>query len=127
MKGAVDLNRLLLKFVLLCHVDIRESSREENAKFNFLGIIWESKRSKRVLFAGFREPKIQYFPSGIHNATMVYRLQCKSLVLSYPEVGTFIIFINQSRFYDFFHVGNSKMFNITSKYFSIFNNEPLAS
>ena len=40
MKGAVDLNRLLLKFVLLCHVDIRESSREENAKFNFLGIIW---------------------------------------------------------------------------------------
>ena len=32
-----------------------------------------------------------------------------------------LIYINQSRFYNFFHVGNSKMLNITSKYFSIFN------
>ena len=39
MKRAVELDRLLLKFVLLCQVDIQESSREHNAKFNFLGII----------------------------------------------------------------------------------------
>ena len=44
MKRAVELDRLLLKFVLLCQVDIQESSREHNAKFNFLGIIQESKR-----------------------------------------------------------------------------------
>ena len=41
----MELNRLLLKFVLLCQVDIKESSGEDNAKFNFLEIIWESKVS----------------------------------------------------------------------------------
>ena len=36
MKTAAELHRLLLKFVLLCQVDIQESSREDNAKFKFL-------------------------------------------------------------------------------------------
>ena len=31
------------------------------------------------------------------------------------------------QFYNFLHVGNSKMFNITSKYFSIFSNKPPAN
>ena len=38
MESAAKLNRLLLKLVLLCQVDIQESPREGNAKFNFLGI-----------------------------------------------------------------------------------------
>ena len=42
MKTAVELNRLMLKFVLLCQVGIQESSRKDNAKFNFLEITWES-------------------------------------------------------------------------------------
>ena len=36
MKSAVELNILLLKFVLLCQVDIQESSLEEDAKLKFL-------------------------------------------------------------------------------------------
>ena len=60
MKSAVELNRLLLKLVLLRQVDIQESScRKGNAKFNFPGIIWEKKMSWRVIFQYFREPKIQ--------------------------------------------------------------------
>ena len=39
MKSAVELNILLLNFVLLCLVNIQESCREDNAKFNLLGII----------------------------------------------------------------------------------------
>ena len=46
-KSAVNLDRLLLTFLLLCQVDIHESSLEGNTKFNFLGIFWESKRSWR--------------------------------------------------------------------------------
>ena len=53
MKSAVKLNRPLLKFVLLCQVDIQESFCGDNVKFNFLGIILESKRSVRVNFSGF--------------------------------------------------------------------------
>ena len=52
MKSAVELNKLLLKF-LLCHMYIQESSCEESARFNFLGITWESKRSCWVHFSGF--------------------------------------------------------------------------
>ena len=37
------------------------------------------------------------------------------------------IYKKQSRFYNFFTWQNSKMFSITSKYFSIFNNKPPAS
>ena len=48
-------------------VNIQESSREDNAKFNFLGIIWESKRSWGAHFQAFRKPKIQNF--GNHVAT----------------------------------------------------------
>ena len=32
MESAVELNRLLLKFLILCYVDIQESSREDNQK-----------------------------------------------------------------------------------------------
>ena len=51
MKSAVELNGLLLKFSMLCHVNIQESSREDSAAFNFLGITRESKRSWRVHFS----------------------------------------------------------------------------
>ena len=37
------------------------------------------------------------------------------------------IYINRSWLYNFSHVANSKMFNITSKYFTILNNKPTAS
>ena len=36
------MNRLLLKFVLLYHMDTQESSDKDNPKFNFLEIIWEN-------------------------------------------------------------------------------------
>ena len=61
-KFAVELNRVLSEFILLCHVHIQESSREENAKFKFLRIIRESKRSPRVHFLGCQRnwnPEIQ--------------------------------------------------------------------
>ena len=57
MKNPVELNRLLLKFLLLCYEDFQESSRKNNAKFKLLGIIWENKRSWRFYFVGFQ---IQY-------------------------------------------------------------------
>ena len=61
MKSAVERNRLLLKFVLLWLVDIQESSREDNAKFNFVGIIWRAKGLGECIFKTFKEPKIQTF------------------------------------------------------------------
>ena len=39
MKSAVELNRLILKFILLCSVEIQESSRKDNAKFKCLDVI----------------------------------------------------------------------------------------
>ena len=70
MKSSVELNRLLLKSVLLCQVGIgKESSRKDNAKFNFLGRIWESKMSWKKIFKDLRERKIQNF--GSHGATYV--------------------------------------------------------
>ena len=51
MESAAKLNRLLLKLVLLCQVDIQESPREGNAKFNFLGItLVELKVIERAFF-----------------------------------------------------------------------------
>ena len=38
-KKAAELNRLVLKLILLCQVDIQESSGIDNGTFNFLGII----------------------------------------------------------------------------------------
>ena len=70
MKSSVELNRLLWKFVLLCQVGIvMLNSRKENAKFNFLETIWESKMSWKKIFQDFREPKIQKFVN--HGATYV--------------------------------------------------------
>ena len=54
MENAVELIRLLLKFVVLCQMDILQSFREDNVKFNFLVIIWESKMSWRVHFVIFQ-------------------------------------------------------------------------
>ena len=50
MKSVLQLTRLLLKFLLLCCVDIQESFGKGDSKFNFLGIIWERKSSRRVHF-----------------------------------------------------------------------------
>ena len=69
MKSSVELNRLLLKFVLLCQVGIQENSRKDNEKFNFLGTIWQSEMSWKKIFQDLREPKIQKF--GNHGATYV--------------------------------------------------------
>ena len=52
-KSIVELNRLLLKFVLLRQVDIQKSSLKSNARFA-VRIIWENKISWRVCFSGFQ-------------------------------------------------------------------------
>ena len=52
-KSAVKLD-ILLKFLLLCQVDIQKGSLKDNTKFNFLRIIWESKRSWGVHFSDFQ-------------------------------------------------------------------------
>ena len=39
MKSPAELNRLLLKFLLLGQVDIQESSRKGSAEFSFLELI----------------------------------------------------------------------------------------
>ena len=52
-KNAVKLD-ILLKFLLLCQVDIQKGSLKDNTKFNFLGIFWESKRSWGVHFSDFQ-------------------------------------------------------------------------
>ena len=84
----MELIRLILKFVLLCQVGIQESSRKGNGKFSFLKITWESLRSWRVHFSGFKEPKIQNF----HNhgdTSVIYWVYYKPAILSYFEVGTY--------------------------------------
>ena len=53
MKSDMELNKLLLKFIL-CQVGIQESSHEDNANFNFLGIICQGKRSWRARFSDFQ-------------------------------------------------------------------------
>ena len=50
MKSAVELNRLFLKFILLCQVKIHKNYCENIAKFNFLGIICASQRFWGVHF-----------------------------------------------------------------------------
>ena len=59
-KSAVKLD-ILLKFLLLCQVDIQKGSLKDNTKFNFLWIIWESKRSLESIFLTFRVPEMQNF------------------------------------------------------------------
>ena len=60
-KKAVELNRLSLKFVLLCHEDIHESFHKDNANFDSLSL---SRYFGRVEGAGesifwvFKEPTI---------------------------------------------------------------------
>ena len=54
LKSVVELNRLLLKFLLLCHSVIQKGYCGDKAKSNFLGIIWEGKRSWKIHFSGFQ-------------------------------------------------------------------------
>ena len=62
MESAAKLNRLLLKLVLLCQVDIQESPREGNAKFNFLGIILvELKVTESAFFKLSKSLKFEIF------------------------------------------------------------------
>ena len=62
MKSAVQLNRLILKFLSFCHVGIHESSCEGNAKINFLGIIWQRKHAtKNHIFHLFGTRKYRLF------------------------------------------------------------------
>ena len=65
MKSPVELNRLLLKFVLLCQADIQESFREGNAKLFWL--FGRAKGPGGCIFQAFEEPKIQNFRN--HGAT----------------------------------------------------------
>ena len=68
-------------------MDVEDSSREGNAKFNFLGIIWESKRLLKSVLSGFQRAQNQKF--GNHGATSgIYGVYYKSPVLSYSKVGT---------------------------------------
>ena len=89
IKSAADLNILLLKFVLLCQVDIQESFPEDSSTFNFRGIIWESKRSWREqIFQAFKEPKMENF--GNHGVTSgTCWVYYKPSVLSNSEVRTY--------------------------------------
>ena len=64
-------------------MDIQEHSQEGNAKFNFLGVILESKRSWRAHFQAFREPEIHILE------TMVPALAYIGLSTNLPEVGTY--------------------------------------
>ena len=56
-KSVVQLNRMLWKFLLLCQ-GIQENSHKDNVKSNFLGKIWESKKSSRLYFSlsGYQRP-----------------------------------------------------------------------
>ena len=90
MKSAVELNRLFLKFILLCQVKIHKSYCENIAKFTFLGIICESQRFWGVHFIKLSKglkSKIfwnQGATSGICWASY------KPPVLSCSKVGTYV-------------------------------------
>ena len=79
MKSVVELNRLLLKFLLLCHGVIQKGYCGDKAKFNFLGIIWESKKVVEDSF--FRSPKIL--------KSIIFWVHYKSPVLRPEEVRTY--------------------------------------
>ena len=57
MKSIVKLNRLLLKFLLLCHGVIQKGYCGDKAKFNFGRV----KGPGRFIFQAFKESKIQNF------------------------------------------------------------------
>ena len=62
----MELNRLLLKFMLLYDVDFQQSSCKDNAKFNLV----QFRREKvlgEFIFRVFREPKIGNFLDGGHH------------------------------------------------------------
>ena len=85
MKNAVGLNRLLLKFALLCHVDIHKSFHEDKSKCNFLGITCESKKVLESLFCGLSESlKSKISPSNfIFSKKSRYHIQIKLIILNF--------------------------------------------
>ena len=90
MKSAVELNRLFLKFILLCQVKIHKSYCENIAKFNFLGIICESQRFWGVHFIKLSKglkSKIFWNQGATSGICWVYY---KPPVLSCSEVGTYV-------------------------------------
>ena len=90
MKSAVELNRLFLKFILLCQVKIHKRYCENIAKFNFLGIICESQRFWGVHFIKLSKglkSKIFWNQGATSGICWVYY---KPPVLSCSEVGTYV-------------------------------------
>ena len=58
-KKAVELNRLSLKFVLLCHEDIHESYHKDNANFDSLSRYFgRVEGAGESIFWVFKEPTI---------------------------------------------------------------------
>ena len=97
-------NRLLLKLVLLCQVDIQESPREGNTKFNFLGIILVE--LKVIESAFFKLPKTLKFEILAIAADML-RVTLGLLQTSrfrYPEVGTYVTLNKQQLLYLLFRI-----------------------
>ena len=83
MKSVMKLNRLWLKFLLLCKVDVQESSREGNVNF-------KSKALGVPIFRLSESPK--YKISGNHGATSeIYWDYYKPPNLSHSEVGTYLL------------------------------------
>ena len=59
MKSAVELlltsiYSTIIKILLSIYADIQESSREDNAKSNFLGVIWGKQKVLECAFSGFQ-------------------------------------------------------------------------
>ena len=86
MKNSVELNRPLLKFLLLCYVDTQESSCKDNAKFNLI----EQKGPGEFISWDLKEPRTQKFLRQLQWSLLsrVYWVHYKSLVFSYLKVGT---------------------------------------
>ena len=104
MESAAKLNRLLLKLVLLCQVDIQESPREGNTKFNFLGIILVE--LKVIESAFFKLSKTLKFEILAIAADML-RVTLGLLQTSrfrYPEVGTYVTLNKQQLLYLLFRI-----------------------
>ena len=84
----MELNRLLLKIVLLCQADIQKSSRKGNAKFNFLGMIWESIFLEGAFFRLSKSLKSKILATSVPTACYIGGYY-KPPVLSYSEVGMY--------------------------------------
>ena len=68
MKSVVELNRLLLKFLLLCYGVIQKGFCEDKTKFNFLGIIRRVRDPGRFIFQALKESEIQTFTGSLQTS-----------------------------------------------------------